>query len=54
MNFIDKIASAYNYTHDEVFELEAGFAYQLSLMNYEKMAYKERAENVRQNLKQKP
>lgn len=42
------------YTHEEVFNLEAGFTHSLLLMYYEQSTYQVRAENVRRELNQKP
>jgi len=50
MNIIDKLAKGYSYTHDQAFKLDAGFAYQLILMNYEYDAYYERVEKYRNEL----
>ena len=40
------------YNHDEVFHLEVSFAYMLMLSRYEKAMYLDRADQVKQNLKQ--
>ena len=52
---IDKlvIGSAVAYTHDEVFMLDANFAYSLMLSRYEQSCYLERAAAVRDELKQR-
>ena len=52
---IDKIVvgSSGAYTHDDVFMLEAGFAYSLMLSRYERECYHERVEHIKRELKQK-
>jgi len=55
LEYIDSIVGRSNgaYTHDEVFNLEAGFAHSLLLMYYEQSAYQLRADSIRMELQQK-
>jgi len=48
---IDKLAGN-QYKHDEVFNLDAKFAYSLMLSRYERDCYQDRAERIKQNLQQ--
>jgi len=46
---MDKLAGS-QYTHEQVFHLEATFAYSLMLSRYEAACYRERAEDAKHKL----
>ena len=54
ISMIDKLVTGSGgaYTHDDVFMLDAQFAYSLMLSRYERQCYLERADSVKYELKQ--
>ncbi len=55
MKMIDNIVTASSgaYTHDDVFKLDANFAYGISLLHYEEQGYRSRVNSIREQFRNK-